>query len=155
MNDIMHYRYSIILLPITTGPIAPVRHIWGELARVRRCSSEWLWCDNFEQVNSPRTTWLFNSTDALVSCWGLDPPLIHVSAGPTTCLFAGPTSSQLEETSARARPPAAAHSSPFPNLSLLRRPSANVYLLRHALKMATVWTSAAHKVPWLPTPRPS
>ena len=101
------------------------------MARVRRCSSEWLWCDNFEQVNSPRTTWLLNSTDALVSCWGLDSPLIHVSAGPTTCLFAGPTSSQLEETSARARPPAAAHSSPFPNLSLLQQPSANVYLLRH------------------------
>ena len=66
------------------GSIAPVRHIWGELARVRRCSSEWLWCDTFEQVNSPRTTWLLNWTDALVSCWGLDPPLIHVSAGPTT-----------------------------------------------------------------------
>ena len=106
---------------------------------MRRYSSEWLWCDNFKQVDSPHTIWLLNSTDALVSCWGLDPSLIHVSAGPTTCLLAGPTSSQLEETSARARPPAAAHSSPFPNLSLLRRPSANVHLLRRPSATHSKW----------------
>ena len=123
-----------------------MRHLSWELDGVRRCSTEWLGGDTFERVNSPHTTWTLNWTDALISCYGLDPQLIHISAGPTTCpVSAGPTSSPLpvcqlsgpttSPVPDRPPPPIA---SPFPILPLLRQPSPDVHLLRHALKMASV-----------------